>query len=111
MCPCCGGASNSVLDGKNHSLLLGRCNMRLNSNCARTYTAALLVGALLLGAPAAAKGRTAETRSATGVVDVSTIQIDNFGSVNPMYFRGAQPEGHDYADVAALGVKTIINLT
>ena len=84
--------------------------MRLNSNCARTYTAALL-GALLLGAPAAAKGRTSEARSTTGVVDVSRIQIDNFGRVDPMYSRGAQPEGHDYADLAALGVKTIINLT
>lgn len=69
------------------------------------------MGALLLGAPAAAKGRTAEARSTTDVVDISSIQIDNFGHVDPMYYRGAQPEGHDYADLAALGVKTIIDLT
>src|SRR6188768_3549154 len=37
-------------------------------------------------------------------------QIDNFAQVNPNYFRGAQPEGSDYADLAALGVKTVINL-
>ena len=38
------------------------------------------------------------------------IRIDNFASVNAAYFRGAQPEGQDYADLAALGVKTVINL-
>lgn len=38
-------------------------------------------------------------------------RIDNFAKVNDSYFRGAQPEGGDYADLAALGVKTIINLT
>jgi len=37
-------------------------------------------------------------------------QIDNFAQVNPNYFRGAQPEGRDYADLASLGVKTVINL-
>jgi hypothetical protein len=38
------------------------------------------------------------------------VQIDNFAQVNPNYFRGAQPEGSDYADLAQLGVKTVINL-
>ena len=38
------------------------------------------------------------------------VQIDNFAQVNPNYFRGAQPEGGDYADLAQLGVKTVINL-
>jgi tyrosine-protein phosphatase SIW14 len=37
--------------------------------------------------------------------------IDNFGRVDSTYYRGAQPEGHDYADLKALGVKTVINLT
>jgi len=69
--------------------------VRLNNNPARTYIAALVI-ALSLGAPAAAKGG---------------IQIDNFGRVDAMYYRGAQPEGHDYGDLATLGVKTIINLT
>ena len=82
--------------------------MRLNNNSARTYIAALLV-ALSLGAPAAAKGA-AGAGSATAAADISRIHIDNFGRVDAMYYRGAQPEGHDYADLAALGVKTIINL-
>jgi tyrosine-protein phosphatase SIW14 len=38
------------------------------------------------------------------------ISIDNFGQVNPNYFRGAQPNGRDYTDLAALGVKTVIDL-
>lgn len=38
------------------------------------------------------------------------VRIDNFGSVNANYYRGAQPEGHDYADLAAIGVKTVIDL-
>jgi len=41
----------------------------------------------------------------------SNVRIDNFGRVNANYYRGAQPEGQDYNDLAALGVKTIINLT
>jgi tyrosine-protein phosphatase SIW14 len=42
---------------------------------------------------------------------VSAIRIDNFGQVNAHYFRGAQPKGQDYTDLAALGVKAVINLT
>jgi protein tyrosine/serine phosphatase len=38
------------------------------------------------------------------------ISIDNFGQVNANYFRGAQPNGRDYTDLAALGVKTVIDL-
>ena len=72
--------------------------------------AALLI-ALSLGAPIAAKGRAAEIGSPTSAVDLSRVRIDNFGRVDPTYFRGAQPEGRDYADLATLGVKTIINLT
>jgi protein tyrosine/serine phosphatase len=42
---------------------------------------------------------------------LSRIRIDNFGQVNANYYRGAQPEGRDYADLAAIGVKTVIDLT
>jgi protein tyrosine/serine phosphatase len=44
----------------------------------------------------------------TGALD--SIHIANFGRVNATYYRGAQPGGHDYADLAALGVKTVIDL-
>jgi protein tyrosine/serine phosphatase len=39
------------------------------------------------------------------------VDIDNFGQVSSTYYRGAQPKGHDYADLAAIGVKTLVNLT
>jgi len=41
----------------------------------------------------------------------AAISIENFGRINDSYYRGAQPTGHDYADLAALGVKTVIDLT
>ena len=40
-----------------------------------------------------------------------SIRIYNFAKVNSDYFRGGQPMGEDYADLAAIGVKTVINLT
>jgi protein tyrosine phosphatase (PTP) superfamily phosphohydrolase (DUF442 family) len=42
---------------------------------------------------------------------LARIHIDNFGKVDDHYYRGAQPEGADYADLAALGVRTVIDLT
>lgn len=39
------------------------------------------------------------------------IKVDNFGQIGDHYFRGAQPKGQDYADLAAFGIKTVINLT
>ena len=39
------------------------------------------------------------------------IHLDNFGKIDDGYYRGAQPEEGDYADLASLGVKTVIDLT
>ena len=80
--------------------------MRFNHS-ARAYTAAL-VFALTLG-PAGAQYASAEPRS--GSVTTSSVRIDNFGRVNPNFYRGAQPNGRDYADLATLGVKAVLNLT
>jgi len=38
------------------------------------------------------------------------IKIKNFGQMDDHYYRGAQPEPDDYKSLAALGVKTIIDL-
>ena len=43
--------------------------------------------------------------------DLTLIRIDNFGRINDNYYRGAQPEARDYADLAAGGIKTVIDLT
>lgn len=82
--------------------------MRSHLSLARAYTAVLLATSLL-AVPAAAQGRAADGRA--NAIDVSKIRIDNFGRVNSNYYRGAQPNDRDYADLASLGVKTLINLT
>ena len=40
----------------------------------------------------------------------NSIRIENFGSINASYYRGGQPHGSDYKDLAALGIRTIIDL-
>jgi len=81
--------------------------MRLSRALARTYTAVLV--ALVLATPAGARPR--DMGSNGNVVQTSSIRIDNFGRVNSNYYRGAQPNGRDYADLAALGVRTLIDMT
>jgi protein tyrosine/serine phosphatase len=40
----------------------------------------------------------------------SKVRIKNFGCLNEKFYRGAQPREEDYADLAAMGVKTVIDL-
>lgn len=40
----------------------------------------------------------------------SKVGIKNFGCLNEAFYRGAQPREEDYADLAAMGVKTVIDL-
>jgi protein tyrosine/serine phosphatase len=68
----------------------------------RAPAAALLI-ALTLSASASAGAPAADRLAA--------ITIENFGQVSDVYYRGSQPMGDDYADLKALGVKTIIDLT
>src|SRR5262245_7233228 len=89
----------------------GGQDVRLQHRLVCGYAAGLLTLALL-APPAAAQSIAASQRVAPATaVNLSSIRIDNFGSINATYFRGAQPQGRDYADLAALGVKTLINLT
>src|SRR5215510_10728463 len=41
---------------------------------------------------------------------LSNVQIANFGRIDDTYYRGSQSEGRDYAALATLGVKTVIDL-
>ncbi|HYR41388.1 MAG TPA: dual specificity protein phosphatase family protein [Terriglobia bacterium] len=59
--------------------------------------------ALLLAASASA-----ETNSS---VSLAKIRIRNFGRTNQNYYRGAQPDSRDYPQLAAVGVRTVIDLT
>ena len=40
----------------------------------------------------------------------ANIKIKNFGQMDERFFRGGQPKESDYKDLAALGVKTVIDL-
>src|SRR5437867_5378204 len=43
--------------------------------------------------------------------NLARIKISNFGRIDDTYYRGAQQSANDYADLAALGIKTVIDLT
>jgi tyrosine-protein phosphatase SIW14 len=75
----------------------------------RARLSAAVLALLLTLSPAAAQFAFAGPQAKP--VAVPSIHIDNFGRVDATYYRGAQPEGRDYSDLAALGVKTVINLT
>jgi tyrosine-protein phosphatase SIW14 len=81
-------------------------HVRLNFSSARSSTAAVFV-ALALSFPVAGYAGQSTSTALNG----TSIRIDNFGRVNANYYRGAQPKGRDYSDLAAIGVRTIINLT
>jgi len=42
--------------------------------------------------------------------DSSTVTIKNFGQMDDRFFRGGQPKETDYQQLAALGIKTVIDL-
>ena len=46
----------------------------------------------------------------TRTADTSNIRIDNFGRVDHTYYRGAEPPDDQYAALATLGIKTVIDL-
>jgi protein tyrosine/serine phosphatase len=75
--------------------------MYLSRASARAY-----VGALVLGLSLAASSFAEDEQ----INSPSTVSIDNFGRVNDNYYRGAQPDPEDYADLAALGIRTVIDL-
>src|SRR5579884_3866678 len=76
--------------------------MTVNRMALLKYAAALILS-LLLCCPALA----AETTSPA----VSLIHIHNFGKISDNYYRGGEPGARGVADLAKMGVKTIIDLT
>jgi protein tyrosine/serine phosphatase len=74
----------------------------MHSNRTRFHAAAFIL-ALSIAAPYNAFAEKSDA--------LSRISIENFGQINDGYFRGAQPQGHDYQDLAAIGIKTVIDLS
>jgi len=86
--------------------------VRLNSTAARRYTAALALTFALGSFPTStvAAERAVAAAASTAPAAMANVRIENFGRVNDHYYRGAQPKGGDFADLAALGIKTVIDL-
>ena len=57
-------------------------------------------------------GTAAQTLESVGVpaFNIASIGIGNFGQVSQTYYRGGQPDGSDFSNLAALGIKTVIDL-
>lgn len=70
----------------------------------RSYLSVLLgVIALVLASTANAFSQEAEKAT-------TKVTIKNFGQMDERFFRGAQPKEEEYAELAALGIKTVIDL-
>src|SRR5262245_9053689 len=74
------------------------CIYKTGKLCARLTMAALLF----------VSSASAETN---GTFNPANIRIKNFGRTNGNYYRGAQPDSRDYPALAAVGIKTVIDLT
>ncbi len=77
-----------------------RCNRRALYTCALATSLAFSPAIGTAASRSAASARTVASR----------VSIDNFGQINAGYFRGSQPDGRDFADLAAFGIKTVIDL-
>ncbi|HEX8070271.1 MAG TPA: tyrosine-protein phosphatase [Pyrinomonadaceae bacterium] len=69
------------------------------------FVPATLLTLLALTLSAFAQDQKAQQRAA-----FPQIKIKNFGQMDERFYRGAQPKEGDYRDLAALGIKTIIDL-
>jgi protein tyrosine/serine phosphatase len=82
--------------------------VQFSDRSVRVHAATLLIAASLAFPTA---GRAQAITLAASAAKAATLEIDNFGQISPAYYRGAQPKGRDYVDLASLGVKTVIDLT
>jgi len=85
-----------------------KVNRKLNRAFGAAVTVALTLGIYSVRTVSAASAAPAAAATASAL---ARVHIDNFGKVDDDYYRGAQPDGRDYEDLASLGVKTIIDLT
>src|SRR5690349_24955554 len=70
----------------------------------RPAQAAMLAVVFTLSMAAAASARAGKADQ------FPTIHIKNFGQMDERFYRGAQPSETDIKDLAALGIKTLIDL-
>ena len=78
--------------------------MKQKTQILRSALALVLASSVILPSLARDKGTRANSSGR------SAISIENFGQVNDHIYRGGQPEGGDYEQLAAMGIKTIVDL-
>jgi len=85
-----------------------KCLARTGTRRLLSKRAFALVLSLSLLLPLAAQAGSGRKGEKAGALD--SIDISNFGKVDDHFYRGAQPKGNQYQALAAIGVKTIIDL-
>ena len=75
-----------------------------------TLSLSLALLAPLALAARAGSGHKDDRANVSTAADLSRVDIPNFGKVDNHYYRGAQPKGDEYHQLAAIGVKTIVDL-
>ena len=73
----------------------------------RTFLLACALATGLAVSPVVGAAAEKSSTATTSAPATLAIGIENFGRINETYYRGAQPDGRDYTDLAALGVKTV----
>jgi protein tyrosine/serine phosphatase len=88
-----------------------RASLKRISNALPKFKTAAIAAPLLLLAFAIYTFAPANSSVATGPAkSFANVTIKNFGQMDDHFYRGAQPSDDEYKELAALGVKVIIDL-
>src|SRR5215831_6702324 len=85
---------------------------QVSSPAAKTFSAKtsalllIILAPLVIGVISYARPKDKANSKAGG----SAVNVDNFGQVTDFYYRGGQPRSEEYNQLAAIGVKMIIDL-
>jgi tyrosine-protein phosphatase SIW14 len=83
---------------------------KLSSNKTRALMIAFSLAIALCVVSSARSNEKSEKSSSNSRTGSTAVGVENFGKVTDFYYRGAQPKGDEYNQLAAIGVKTIIDL-
>ncbi len=77
-----------------------------SSSAKKTAFLLFILAALALGVVSYARPKDKANSKASG----PAVAVENFGQVTDFYYRGGQPRGDEYNQLASIGIKTIIDL-
>ena len=82
----------------------------ISRSVGRTVSTALIACSLLMPVLAADGNKNDSSKADKNESSRAVVSIDNFGKVNDHIYRGGQPKDENYQQLAAIGVKTIVDL-